>query len=271
MSGVESIVGVILEPALRLKDYLEKQKKDEKIKKELFQGLKTEIISYEEAVDNLSDVTHNKLIPKVNSLSNEYSSIVLNDIILAEAEYFANYSKMILSHIDVAKGCNEISGLDYFMEELKEADIVLCEFVNEMGKTYNPNDTVKITGRFYKFFQMRGEIFFEPLSDDKISEIIKISKNFVDKYKKIVAPSKSKAVIKRKIRTNHAQNVKFFIKTIKKIHVPKKVSKNIMKYMPEKLLPLVAFTEELIKEQKKDKEYYDRSQPKSRITTDSNR
>lgn len=258
------IIGILLEPASKLLDHLSNRRITEEVSSELAKGLGNEIISYKEHIDKMYRVVNEDYIPSIEALSAEYSSTILNKILLAESQYIGLYAGLLDLHISIARSCKDLSGIKTFMNRLDQVDDVIFEFVYQMAETYQPNDKLKIQGKFYKFFQIKEDKLFEELSDDDIKNIIESLKNIVGKIKNLVTPTRSKAVIKRSIRRMYQKNIDYLVKTSKKISISKKVSKNLRKYVPKKLLPLTIFLDEIIDDYEKNKEKYYQDSRKKR-------
>ena len=256
MVGAENIIGILSEPATKLVEHISKRRRKEQIEEEFVMLLENELQSYLNAVNSLYEVFFDDFVPKINELTQSYSHTLINEIVETESKYLTSYKNMLKSHIDIARSCDDIYEISSFIEQLRLNNVKLFQFIETMKLSYNPNDTVNIDGTFLKSFRRLGREVYDEISKEDINRAIKEMESIVEKMRHVVNPTKSKGIINRSARRELENSAKELGKVLKRIRIDKRYTENMRNYVPKKMLPLISTTEELIKQQEEDQDYY---------------
>lgn len=152
-SDTIKVLSLIATPLLELKKVVQKYVKDNKIKKELSDSLEKEADEFNGVLYDirLAGQVGIKIILEVDKqpTPNQVSDFI--DVVLQMPSHVA---RLLASYVHIAKACNEISHMKGFMESLLTTNSFIHDFVETMSRAYIGNNTIKIDGSFFRFYNL---------------------------------------------------------------------------------------------------------------------
>ena len=190
------------------------------------------------------------MIPIIIEGEKEISPHNLNLLLEAMTPLPLIVAKWIDAFVSIAKACNEVSSFEGLMEHLKEDDTLLYDFVNMMKKMYNYEENkVTIDGTYFRFFKTYENKIFRDIDTEELisafvefEPLIKKTKRFAKKVSNYIAKT---SFIKRKNIKSYRKNFRILSKSAENITIDPNIVKDLMQYVPNKLLPIALVLENL--------------------------
>lgn len=250
MKGIVSILTSPFNLMLKLLEITKKYQKKKKTESRFISAFENEIRTYLDVYEKAIELSEEKIMPILQSVENELTPHDMNELLEAMSPMPLIGAEWIKSFIGFAKACFEVSAIRGFMEDLKESNIVLYDFVDTMKDTYvRDENRMIIDGRYYRFFKTYEHDIFGGVKANELNRIARELKPYVEKIrhyvKKIRHYANKTAFIKRKIRRKYVKNYRLFVKASAGMIIEKTTVINLRAYVPEKLLPISLFIEEL--------------------------
>jgi len=247
-TGVVTVISSAFNPILKLFDAVKKYQKKKRTEEYFIGIFEKEIKQYLEIVKRIRDLSEKRVIPILESVENELMPTHMRQILESMSDSPLLCAELIKSFISFAKACGEATkNLKGFMENLRETNLVLYDFVNTMKNAYVENGKVKINGGYYRFFQCyKNEIFkkemFREIEIADLDETVKKLKRYVRKIKHYT----EKPLIKRTVRGRYKKNFKVFLKEVENVTIEPTTIIDLRVCLPEKLLPVAMLIDEYI-------------------------
>jgi hypothetical protein len=147
-----------------------------------------------------------------------------------------------MSFVGLARACKEISSKKAFMDSLRDSSRFMYDFVNTLSDAYIEKNTVKIDGRFFRFFSMyKREILKKP----KIGKIKQDELKSIEKRVIIVMHCLNEPFLKRHMRSPAIKKWKSSLaqlgKVSKNVTIEEPSAINLNEFIPSELRPLADF------------------------------
>lgn len=227
---------------IKLHEVIKKYLKKGRTERHFIKTFENEIKTYIDIYKEIYKLSEKQVLPIFESIGDRLTVHEMNELLEAMSEMPLIYAKMIKAFTSFAKACSEVSALKGFMEDLKDTDIVLYDFVITMKNTYVEENKVKINGKYYRFFKTYQDEIFRELKIDEIERLVKVLKGHVKKTKHYMEKT---ALIKRGIRKKYRKNFGVLAKATKNMMVKSTTTIELRAYIPEKLLPITVLVDEL--------------------------
>ena len=255
IASIVGIVGVLLPLALRFQEYLDSRKKKKETMVRVFAGLEKELKTYVNCVEEISPLFYGKFIPLLDQVRSEYSSTVLNDLLLIYSRIIGLYGRILEAHINLAFRCKNISTIPGLMSDLNKADRILFDFVMKMKDSVINGKKIQLGEDFYTFFVSYGDEILSDINKKDINKAVINVTEYISILKNVVLPAINKGSISREIRRSYNINIKSLNKIGKRIKYDKSIVKDLEKFVPSTLRPLIPLFEELKKMENELKRY----------------
>jgi hypothetical protein len=136
-------------------------------------------------------------LPMIEKIDGQLTPGQLLKIIACLSQTPRILARFLVSFVELAKACKEISSKEAFMDSLRESSRFMYDFVNTMSDTYIEKDTVKIDGRYFRFFSMYKREILKRLKIGKMREDdVKLMK----KRMKVIMHCLNETFLKRHMR-----------------------------------------------------------------------
>ena len=145
------LIIAVLSPFISLSEKVQDFQKKRKVKNFVLDALSVEVEEYRASFNELLDFG-NKFVLLIRETGEPPTSIQLIEFLKFYSQFPKKLGKSIISFIKLAKACKELSAQQALMEYLKKSDIMLYDFVLRMADAYVEENTLKINGRFLRFF-----------------------------------------------------------------------------------------------------------------------
>jgi hypothetical protein len=238
-SGLSIILGSV-NPITRLYDYVKKYRKKKRIEDKLAHAFENEIKEYIDNLKSISELSESRLMPIVESIGDTFTPHDMNRLLEAMIPLPLMISEQIYAFIDFAKACSEITFQKGLMDDLKETDPTLYDFVFIMKNTYAEKNKVKIDGAYYRFFKTHEDELMEDFEIDNLDQTINKFRRYMNKLKQYM---KNTAMIKRDLKKKFRRNFQNLLKASENLEIEPAII-DMRAYVPRKLLPFVVMLEE---------------------------
>ena len=245
MSQASSNITIFLsiyEMLERLKKKLERFLKKRKAKERIVRALADEIKEYLDILEQGVEISKTEVMSKIESIEGIPTTHQINMILIGVSEVMLKYSELIMAFIKLSKACSEVVKNQAFMDNLKESDSLLYDFVNLMGDVYVEDGKVKINGRYYRFFKLYEDEMFDRVETSEVEEFTGKIGNFVDKI--LFWVKKKKRLISRGVIRRYMRSLKAIHEASKNIIVVDIEVSKLRTYVPTKFLPIAILLEE---------------------------
>lgn len=228
---------------IKLYEAAKKYQKKRETERRFIKAFENEIKNYLENIEQISELCEKQILPKLEPIGDTLTVHKMNEILESMSKMPLMQAKLIEAFIRFAKACSEVSSvLKGFMEDLKETNVVLYDFVFAMKNTYVEENKVKINGRYYRFFKTYEDEIFKGVKIDDLNEIVGELKKYVRKIEHYI---KKTAFIKRNIRKRYVKNLRVLNKASANMIVKRTTLIDLRAYIPEKIFPIAVFFDEL--------------------------
>jgi len=138
--------------AERIHNFQQKRKRARQAKDQLVGALDTEIKSYQAFHERFVQVCEEKLVPSLQQIGEDPTPHQILKVLDSFSILPKIHIESIKCFIDLARACNEISTEEAFMHSLLESSNFLHDFLRIMSDAYIGKNTVRIDGKFFRFF-----------------------------------------------------------------------------------------------------------------------
>ena len=245
MSQASSYITIFLSsinPLARLKEKIDRYLQKKKTKERIIRALADEIQEYLDILERSLKISKTEVVSKVKSIDGIPTTPQINIILNGFSEVMLKYSELIRAFIKLSKACCEVIENQAFMENLKETDSLLYDFVNLMSNIYVKEGKVKINGRYYRFFKLYEDELFDKVKINEVEEIIKGIREFADKI--LFWVKKKRRQISGGIIRKYRRNLKALYAASKDVIVADIEVSKLRVYVPTKFLPIAILLEE---------------------------
>lgn len=271
------IIGVATNLIPQLYEEYDKHKKEEAFKKEkveleqrVFDTLKSTRENMLGHIHQLYDIGNNKIYSEIMSSKDPITARHLNEVINYESDLLLEYSKLVLSLIEVARIAKGISGNPAFMENLTAHNRMLADFVTRFGETVVNDDRLKIDYNFYSFILLHQNELAQQMKEMQ-NALDKEIEPYISEYRKLEAAIKTKYIpLANKGLINRATKAKLnaaarkAISTSRLVKIDKPRDVEIGTLISPKLAGLIHMAEETSKSVKKEAEEAKKIRSKNR-------
>lgn len=242
MSGLISVITTPFNIGLKLLDLVKKYQKKKRTETRFIHAFEDEIERYIDIVKKIFEISEKSVYPLLDRIENELTVHQMNEILASLSDMPLIYAELVKAFINFTKACREVSFIKGFMDDLRETDVLLYDFVLIMKEAYLGDDKVKIQGSYYRFFQTYKDEIFKEVKITDLDEVVDKLKRYITKIKHYVNKT---AMIKRSIRKKYMKNFRILMKETEKVIVKPSSIVDLKVYIPEKLLPITVLIEEL--------------------------
>ena len=249
MEGTISVLSTPFNVIVKLVESLKKYQRKKRTESLVLNSFQDEAEIYIHAYNEISELSNEELIPIIEEVEGEITLHNLNQLLEAMLPLPLKNAEWINAFIKLAKACSEVSSFKGLMEHLKEDDILLYDFVHVMKNTYDTKkNRVAVDGQYFRFFKTyENEIFGKVKSEEVISIsekmelFIKKIERFNRKLKHYITKT---SLIRRWIIKKYRKNYRTFLKSAENMTIDRAIVKDLMDYVPNKLLPITVFLED---------------------------
>lgn len=235
---------------IKLAEYFKKKQRKIQTEERIVNSFESEAKTFVNAFEELSELSENTIIPIILEAEKEISPHSLNLLLEAMIPVPLINSQWIESFVGTARACSEVSFNKGLMDNLKEDNVLLYDFVNMMENTYDPKtEKMTIDGIYFRFFKTyEKDIFGEIKTNELISAceeidpVIKKTKRFAKKVNNYVNKT---SFIKRNLIKKYRRNYRLLVNSSKKLTVEPKIVSDLIQYVPENLFPIALTLEDL--------------------------
>jgi len=238
-NGLSIILGSV-NPIARLYDYVRKYQKKKRIEDKLAHAFENEIKKYIDNFKRISELSERNLMPIAESIGDTFMPHDMNRLLEAMLPLPLMVAELIYAFIDFAKACSEITFQKGLMDDLKETDPTLYDFVFIMKNTYVEKNKVKINGAYYRFFKTHEDELMKDIEIDNLDQIIDKFKRYMNRLKQYI---KNTAMIKRDVKKKYRRNFQRMLKASENLEIEPTII-DMWAYVPRKLLPFAVMLEE---------------------------
>jgi hypothetical protein len=230
-------LGVSLLPFV--KNEIDKYLQKNKVRTELFEGLKTKIDNYQESFQTLIAVSPNRIFPCLEAMEKRIpSKTEMEEITEANAELYFAFSDWINDFIALAARFKTISANNpAFMEQLKKSDGFLYDFVFQVSRMSKTNQLVIGEG-FFVFAQMHKRELKKIFDDKEDEKSLERARREIELAKKI--GSYVGTPVSQETTQLYLEALKEFRKASQKVHISKELVANLDDYILPQLKPVMA-------------------------------
>lgn len=190
------ILTSLASPVMTLSEKIHKYQDKIKVKEQFADALENEIKGYDTIFNDIMELG-NKFIPIMEEIEGQPTPKQVIDVIDCLSQTPRILSKFLISFVGLARACKEISSKKAFMDSLGDSSRFMYDFVNTMSDTYVEKDTVKIDGRFFRFFSMYKR---EILKRQEIGKLKKDDLKLMAKSMKTVIQCLNAPFLRRHVR-----------------------------------------------------------------------
>jgi hypothetical protein len=165
----------------------------------------------------------------------------MNELLEAMSDLPLIQADLIKAFIAVAGACNDVTVLKGLMDDLKETNRVLYDFVWTMKAIYVEENRVKIGSEYIRFFKTYEDYIFKEVEPKDLKELADKLKGRTKKIKHYLEKT---AFIKRSIRKKWMKNLHVLWKASANITIGRMSVVDIRAYIPKKLLPITIVFDE---------------------------
>jgi hypothetical protein len=146
------LYGPFVDLAERIHNFRQKRKRAREAEDQLVNALDAEIKSYQTLSDHFAQLCNAKLVPALLQVGDDPAPLQILKVLDSFSDLPTIYVESVKCFIELARACNEVSTQEAFMHSLREGSNFLCDFVGTMSDAYVAKNTVRIDGRFFRFF-----------------------------------------------------------------------------------------------------------------------
>jgi len=242
MSGLVTAVSSPFNLMIRLLDIINKYKKKKKTESRFIKAFENEIKTYINVYEQIAEISEEEIMPILESVEDSFSVHKMNELFECMSKMPLMCAELVKAFLSFAKASSEVWVIKGFMDDLKDNNIVLYDFVFTMKNAYVEENRVNLDGKYYRFFKTYEDDIFEKVEIENLDEIIGQLRRHVGKIRHYVEKT---AFIKRKIRKKYAKNMRVLAKVAENITLEKTIIIDLRAYVPQKLLPIAMFLEEI--------------------------
>jgi len=243
---MSSIIPVLSSPIsllLKLGKEAKKYQTKKKTKDRVLSALGDEIEAYMDTFDQISAISKDQVLPILKSIKGMPTVHQMNDLLEGLSQMPLMWAQLVRSFIKLAKACSEVSANRGFMESLKETSLFLYDFVDRMKDTYVAENTIRIDGRYYRFFKVYQDQIFKEIHEEDLEKAVDEVKGYVKKIKHYVDKT---SFIKRQTRKKYIKNFKELCKVVVNVKIEQTSIVDLRAYMPSRLLPVMILFDEIV-------------------------
>lgn len=241
MSGLVSILSTPVNLMEKLLHVIRNYRKKKRIEIRFVKAFEHEIRTYIDIFGRMSEIAEKQIAPILESIEDELSPHTMNDLLEASSQMPLVFAELIEAFISFGKACSEVVVIEGFMEDLKETNIMLYDYVLVMKRAYIEEDRLKIDGKYYRFFKTYENEIFGKVDFSDLEEGLTGLKRLIRRIRQFMEKT---ALIKRTIRKRYAKNLGVLAKTADKLTIGRTLIINLRTYVPKKLLPIAIFIED---------------------------
>lgn len=242
MAGSNSLSVILgsVNPITKLYDFVRKYQKKKRTEDKLAHAFENEIKKYMDTFERMSELSERNLMPIVESFDNTFTPHDMNKLLEAMLPLPLMVAELIYAFIDFAKACSEVTIQKGLMDDLKETDLTLYDFVFIMKNTYVEKNKVKINGAFYRFFKTHEDELMKGVEIHNLDQIMDKFRRYTSRLKQYM---KNTAMIKRNVKKKYARNFLRLLKASENLEIEPTII-DMWAYVPRKLLPFTVMLEE---------------------------
>lgn len=244
MAGIISTIVGAVKPAMDLLSAVAKYRKKKRTEERLASSFENEIRNFVTLFNRISEYGENAR-HILESAPEEFSVTQMRELLKETADVPLILAEFIKAFIAFAKACSEIVILKGLMDDLKETNLVVYDFILLMKNAYAPDNKVRINGSYFRFFKTyECEIFkrTEPIDIEHIKAIINKTKKNAARLQHYVEKT---ALIKRDIKRRFVKNFRVLTRACDSIEITETAVIDLRTYIPENLIPLVTLMDEI--------------------------
>jgi len=242
ITAITSPIQLMMKLLETIKKYRASVEKKKRTESRFIKAFENEIKAYVDVFQKLYKLSEEEIVPIIGSIGDEFTPHQMNELLQAMSEMPLIQADFIKAFIAFAKACSEVTAIKGLMENLKEANIVLYDFVWAMKNTYVEEDRVKISRKYYRFFKTYEDDIFKEVENDDLKEMADKLKGYTKKVKHYVDKT---AFIRRNVRKKWMRNMRVLNKATAKLSVERTSIVDVRMYIPQKLLPITIMFDEL--------------------------
>lgn len=243
LSYIFGVEGIVRELLKFLQNYMKKRQ----IKDMLISGLKDETNRFLEEFEAIKQTAENDLFPAIYSVHGALTRADLQKLVESVTTAFERIANLIRVFSNFAKACRDVSCNRAFMDDLKDTDSALYDFVERVGEVYVDEKKLKIGSAFYRFFKIYEQRFKKILKTYKNTDV----KDITARTKEVIVLLKQQL---RKPEQIHRKVRKKFLKSLQDLRaLTEQLSvelpeSGVRAFVPENLRALVDLVDELVTE-----------------------
>lgn len=253
LGAFASLYGPFIDVGERIHNFQQKRKRIHEAKDQLVDALDAELKNYQMLHDHFGQVSKEKLIPALHQVGDDPGPTQMLRVLDSFSDVPKLYTESIKCFIDLAKACNEVSGREAFMGSLREGSNFSYDFVRTMSDAYVAKNTVRIDGRFFRFFRLYKKDILKAykkaygsftLSDEDKAEIELLRKRAITFVRNL-----DRHFIDRHLRNTAIRRWRVSIVKLNKVAEAisiEEVSRfNMDDFIPPQIRPYTTFSDEL--------------------------
>jgi hypothetical protein len=222
-----------------LYNYVKKYQRKKRIEDKLALAFENEIKKYIDNLRGISELCEKTLMPIVESLGDKFTPNDANKLLEAMLSLPSMMAEQIYAFRDFAKACSEVTVQKGLMDDLKETDPTLYDFVFIMKNAYTGKNKVKIDGAFYRFFKTHEDELMKNLKIDDLDQI-------TDKLRRYMNNLNQYIIVKRDLKKKFRKNFQKLLKASESLEIEPDTI-DMRAYVPKKLLPVVGILEDIMR------------------------
>ena len=242
-------ITTLASPLIALSEKIHEYQEKKETKEQLATALQKEIKDYEILFEDLMELgkKFSSIIEQVKEQPTPHQAMEILDSLSQTPKVVARF---IMLFIELAKACKEISSQRAFMDSLKESSHFLYDFVERMAEAYIEKNTVRIDGRFFRFFStyrkemLKGSMFKKA----KISKIDKKDLQSLEEKANAVVRYLNEPFLRRHVRhpsiKKWKSSIQYLYRAAKSIAFEPPSKPSLNEFVPSDLQTLAKFLEE---------------------------
>jgi hypothetical protein len=238
-TGLSVILGSV-NPITKLYDFVRKYQKKKRTEDKLAHAFENEIEKYMDNFERICKLSEKKLMPTIESFGNSLTPHDMNNLLEAMLPLPLMVAELIYAFVDLARACSEVTVQRGLMDDLKETDPTLYDFVFVLKHTYVQGNKMKFDGAFYRFFKTNEDELMKDLEIGDLNEVIERFRRHVSKLKQYMNKT---AMIRRYLKKNYARNFVRLLKASESLEI-EPTTIDMWAYVPKQLLPFAVMLEE---------------------------
>jgi hypothetical protein len=226
---------------MTLSEKIHKYRDKIKVKEQFADALENEIKAYDDILNDTMELVR-RFIPAIERIEEQPTPMQVIDVIDCLSRTPGILARFLISFVGLARACKEISSKKAFMDSLRDSSRFMYDFVNTMSDTYIERDTVKIDGRFFRFYSMYKR---EILKGQKIGKVKKDELKLIEKRMKTVMHCLNIHFLRRHMRNPTIKKWKSSLvqlgKVSKNVTIEESSAISLDGFIPSELRPLADF------------------------------